>query len=309
MAASSSAGPSTIAGQPTADELLGAELATRLQCRVAGTEELLATYESAKQLIERTDRAGLAILLKGKDSNALGPSLRKFGRRPDLPEWVAADVTHLIAATVARSKGEKRALAPTQHPRPANRQLALEEPAPDGDVELEHPVLPIQEEDCKSKEATQCKSKVPTQSPLWTQDQHGFLELPRVPGRKHRRTSTSKRPDKHVGQATLWQLEQRGIISNPEVGKVVGNCVEMLTRLVSPEARDRRRTVGPDYLAAVRTRELVEELARRLPAGLGPGPETNVNLSARVAGTLCGIPAKRARRHHITYLKKLGEAH
>ena len=155
MAASSSAGPSTIAGQLlTADKILGAELATRLQCRIAGTEELLGTYQSAKQLIARASRDDLVGLLRGKGPNALGPSLRAFGRRRDLPEWVEADVTQLIAATVARSHGKQkrqRAAAPTQRPRQANRKqsgddVELEQPANVSDVEVEHPP---QDEDCK----------------------------------------------------------------------------------------------------------------------------------------------------------------
>ena len=306
MAASSSAGPSTIAGQPpTADQILGAELATRLQCRIAGTEELLGTYQSAKQLIARASRADLLGLLKGKDRNALGPSLRAFGRRGDLPEWVEADVTHLIASTVARSKGEQkrqRALAPTQRPRRANRKqsgddVEVEQPAPVSDVELEHPP---QDEDCTFEAPPpedDCKLELPPQ------DDGVFLELPVVQGeRKHNRTV--KRPDKLVGQATVRRLEQRGIQSNPEVGKVVGNCVEILDSLVVA-GRGQRRAIGPE-LAAVRTRDLLGELFRRLP--VASTDSRGVALSARVAGALCGIPARRAKEHHTKYLRSACES-
>ena len=307
MAASSSAGPSTFAGQPpTTDKTLEAELATRLQCRIAGTDELLGTYQSAKQLIDCASRADLVGLLRGKDPTALGPSLRAFGRRRDLPDWVEVDVTHFIAATVARSQSkqkQQRALAPTQRPRQANRQqsghdVELEQPALVSDVELQHP---FQTEDCKfvaPPPGDHCELELPRGV---TQDHGVFLEVPatRVQGgRKHCRTI--KCPDKLVGQAKVWRLEQRGIQSSPEVGKVVGNCVEILSGLVIA-GRRQRRAMGPE-LAAVRTRDLLEELLRRLPAETTPRGR-QVALSARVAGALCGIGARRAKRHHTTYLR------
>ena len=147
------------AGQPpTADQTLGADLASRLQSRLASTQELLDAYESAKQLIARASRADLLGLLRGKDRNALGPSLRAFKRRGDLPEWVEADVTNLIEATVALARSHPRSLAPTQRPREANRKqrvddVELEQPAPVSDVELEHPP---EDEECKFELPSEC---------------------------------------------------------------------------------------------------------------------------------------------------------
>ena len=60
------------AGQPpTADQILGAVLDSRLQCPLASTKALLDAYESAKQLIARARSADLVGLLRGKDPGAL----------------------------------------------------------------------------------------------------------------------------------------------------------------------------------------------------------------------------------------------
>ena len=133
-----------------------------------------------------------------------------------------------------------------------------------------------------------------------TQDDGAFLELPATRaqgGRKQHRTI--KCPDKLVGQAKVWRLEQRGIQSSPEVGKVVGNCVEVLRGLLIA-GRGQRQEMGPE-LASVRSRDLLGELARRLPASTES--YDRVDLSARVVGALCSIPPRRARHHHKTYMR------
>ena len=183
---------------PSADQILGAELAARLQCGLLSTQELLEAYASAKKLIARASRADLRAF--GKDRNALGPSLRAFKRRGDLPEWVEADVTHLIAATVARSNEKQkrqRSLAPTQRPREANRKqrvddvdVDLEQPAPVSDVELEHP--PLDEEG----EFELPPEPVPDDSmfewpPGVTQEDDVFLEVPVVEGGGRSRAAPS----------------------------------------------------------------------------------------------------------------------
>jgi len=298
--------------EASADQILGAELATRLQCRLVSVEELLDAYDSAKQLIARASRADLVGLLRGKDRNALGPSLRAFRRRGDLPDWVEADVTHLIAATVARTevkqgRQQKRRGSTTRpwswNSREANRKqrvdeedVELEQPAPVSDVELEHPP---EDEECECELPPVPDDSMLEWPPGVAQDDDVFLEVPVVEGGRKKQRS-SKRPDKVIGQATVWQLEQRGIHSNPEVGKVVANCVEMLNSLVAAD-RGQRKAIGPE-LTAVRTRDLLGELLRRVPVS-STDSSNRVAVTSSLAGALCGIPARRAMHHHKTYLR------
>ena len=209
---------------------------------------------------------------------------------------------NLIDTTLTRARSHP----PTQRPREANRKrrvddAELEQPAPVSDVELEHP---LEDEECKSElppEPDDSRLELPL--PGVVQHDGVFLEAP-VPverGRKQQRAS--KGPDKVIGQATVWRLEQRGIQSNPEVGKVVANCVEMLHSLVDP-GKGQRKATGPE-LTAVRTRDLLTELLRRVPAA--SVDSNRVGLPSKLAGVLCGIPPRRARQHHQTYLQGASE--